>query len=226
MGGTEILIILGIMFVGGLSLLALSYIPYRYAVRKLAQSSTPRSPARLFAATLCMTLIWASVLALLNFLFLDHDSKGQVLMGFCATLGSLVFLLFLLLKSAPGASSGSISGVRERGAFQIWAQDLFIALLCYGAGLAILSALFQYDRTRAYEFLPWAAYVFLAGAVGFLFAVDFCRRQDWTQMPLKRATVFIAVFTFFPLILPLALLAWWRWRRALTLQANSAQLAQ
>lgn len=224
MGGPEIFIILGIVFVASIGLFVLSYIPYRYAIRKLAQSDTKRGPAVLFGATLCITLAWAGILYLLNVSFVARDNKQQIAIGFCATLGSLMMLLLLLLKSNP-ADAGTTSTVTQRGRFQIWAQDLFIALVCYGAGLAILSAIFGYDRSRTDEFLPWAGYILLAGTTGLLFAIDLCRRETWSQTPLKRAMVFVAVFTFFPLILPLALLAWWRWRRALTLQAKLAQPA-
>lgn len=220
MGGIDIFLILGIMFLAGVGLFAVSFIPYRFAIRKLAQSETKRGPAALFGATLCITLAWAGILYLLNVSFVAHDNKQQIAIGFCATLGSLMMLLLLLLKSNP-AESGTTSTVTQHGRFQIWAQDLFIALVCYGAGLAILSAVFGYDRSRTDEFLPWAGYILLAGTTGLLFAIDLCRRESWA--PLKRAIVFVVVFTFFPLILPLALLAWWRWRRALTLQAKLAQ---
>jgi len=226
MSGSAMLVILAIMAFGGLVLFFITLVPYRYALRAIAKSRTDFSPASLFGATLCVTLIWAGALYLTVGLFSDSLDKQELAVAFCGSLGSVLMLLFLLLRSNPGKTNekGAIADDTSKP-FQIWAQDLFIALVCYGAGLAILSAVFNYDRSRVYEFLPWAVYVLLAGSMGLLFAIDLCRRQAWTQIPAKRAGVFVAVFTFFPLTLPLAMLAWWRWRRALTLQAKLAKAA-
>lgn len=225
----QILLMLGIMFIGGPMLFAASLIPYRKAVKALARSKTHHSPAVLFGATLGLTLLWAGVLAMIVAIFannLDNDGYAVLL---CGLFGSVMLLSVLLTQlDQPEKHEfpvGSRNVQPQRGPFQIWAQDLFIALLCYGAGLAILSKVIGPDTRHMDDFVRWAMYVLLAGTIGLLFAVDFCRRQEWTQLPQKRAMIFVSVFTIFPLILPLAVMAWWRWRRALSLQAKIVHAA-
>ena len=70
------------------------------------------------------------------------------------------------------------------------------------------------------QIIPNALYVLLAGTLGLLFAIDICRRDERTQNPANRAMTFIAVFVAFPLVLPVAVISWWRWRRTLKLQAR------
>jgi len=223
----QILLMLGIVFVGTPILFAASLIPYRKVLKALAKSDTHYSPAVLFGATLGVTLLWAGVLATIVAIFAKNLDRGGYGVLYCGAFGSAVLLMYLQANSGSTKKNRDFPAVArnvqpQRGPFQVWAQDLFIALVCYGVGLLILSKVMGPDTRHMDDFVRWAMYVLLAGTIGLLFAADFCRSQEWTQLPQKRAMIFVSVFTIFPLILPLGVMAWWRWRRALSLQAKIA----
>lgn len=220
--GFQILIMLGVMLIGGLVLFAVSLIPYRHATRALAGPDKHLSPAQVFAATAALTLLWAGSLVGIVALLVHQltTTSGVLICGAAGAILLMGLLVFNANAERPKIAHDARNARAQRGPFQIWAQDLFIALVCYGAGLAIVSKLFGPDASRISEFLPWAIYVLFAGTLGLIFAVDFCRRETGTQAASKRALVFVVVFTLFPVTLPLALMAWWRWRRTLELQAK------
>lgn len=214
---------LGLAILSGAAILAASIIPYFRLTRKLARLETRYSAALIFLATLGLTLAWWGLPALfVKFLIEDALNTGSLFV-FAGAFGITLFLIGLL-SDAPQTTlvPNACNAQPSRGPFQLWAQDLLIALLCYGADLALLSVVFDSYRFRVEELAGWPLYVLISGACGLLFAVDLCRRQNWSQTPAKRAAVFVAIFTLFPLTLPLALMAWWRWRRLLQLQLRYA----
>lgn len=219
MGTDALLYIACLAILGGVALLAGSIIPYFKLTRKLARLETRYDAAVLFLATLSLTLVWWGLPALFIRCAAEQALNAGALIAFAGVFGVALILIGLLSdapKTALLENAGDIQP--ERGPFQIWTQDLIIAVLCYGAGLALLHVVFGSYHIRVDGLLGWPLYMFIASASGLFFAADLCRRQTWGQTPTKRAAVFVAVFVVFQLTLPLALLAWWRWRRVLKLQ--------
>jgi len=217
MGGGDILMILAAITVGAFGLLFFSYLPYRAAVNALACGPLMGKPATLFVASLVGGILWLAATWGCMVAVLSANERGfaplLIVLGLAGCLGWFAMLVAYLAGRRRKKEQVAEKAASPR--LQVWIQDLFTALICYGAGLTILAAAGDFNRARADEFLPWAVYLFVAGSLGLLVAADVCRRSPACQRPLPRATLFVGIFTLFPATLPLALIAWWRWRRAL-----------
>lgn len=209
MGGGDILIVLALILGGGILLQVLAYLPYRWAMNALARGSLFGKPLALFVASVG-GLFFCSFGMLIAVGVLMSGNALQILTGVLSIGGAFSFFALGVgwLKSREPMTSAKLP-------FQVWFQDMIVAMICYGAGLTIIAAAGNFNSGRAEEFLPWAVYLLLAGTCGLFAAVDVSRRSELAQRPGTRAGLFVAIFTVFPLTLPLALLAWWRWRRSL-----------
>ena len=218
LGGFDILMILGVITVGAFGMLFFSYWPYRAALNALARGPLAGKPAALFILALLGAALWiAATWGFMVSVMSINERKTMplfVLLGLAGTIGWFVLLVGYLSgrKRRADVAAEKLSAVPR---FQVWFQDLLVALLCYGSGMTILAAAGDFNRSRADEFLPWAVYLFVAGSLGLLIATDVARRSAFCQRPLPRAGFYVAIFALFPLTLPVALLAWWRWRRTL-----------
>lgn len=207
-----------------LALVVLAWIAYRCATRTLAHTDKQLSPAQVFGATAGMTFLWAVTHYGVGLILFHHLTSHSPSFWIGALPALAVgMLLFSVMSRSPKLSLAASGAKPPRGPFQFWTQDLLLALLCYGAWLALLSSSFITD---ACPFLIRAGYLLVAETLALLFAIDLSRREDWTRAPLHRGLVFILAFALFPLTLPLALIAWWRWRRTLVFQARLAYAAR
>jgi len=216
MGGPDILMVLAAVTVGGSGLLFFSYLPYRAAMNALARGPLLGKPATLFAASLAGGVLWLAATWGCLVMVLSVKAVGfawlVIVLGVAGCLGWFVLLVAYWSGRHSKKKQAAKTSVPR---LQVWMQDLFTALLCYGSGLTILAAAGDFNREHAEDFLPWAVYLLVAGTLGMLVAADVCRRSPTCQRPLPRAVLFVGIFTFFTPTLPVALLAWWRWRRAL-----------
>lgn len=215
MGGIDILFILGVMSFGSVGMLFVFYWPYRMAMNALAAGPLVGKPLALFSAAFLGAIAWCGALwGGMVMLFEISSSLGVglfLLLGAAGTIGWLIMLIAWLATRKP-APAGTAAPAPK---LQVWAQDLLVALVCYGLGLSLLAAFFGLDRGKMDEFLGAALYLFVAGSFGLFVAADLSRRSASAQQPVSRAAIFAGIFTVFPATLPFALLAWYRWRRGL-----------
>jgi ABC-type Na+ efflux pump permease subunit len=216
MGGIDILFILAVMSFGSVGMLFIFYWPYRLAMNALAQGPLMGKPLALFTTAFLGAVVWCGAIwAGMVTAFEIKNAFGVwmfVLLGAAGTVGWLIMLVAWLAGRKRAVQSEKPPPPPK---LQVWAQDLVVAMLCYGAGLALLAQYFGQNRSHMDDFLCWAVYLFIAGSFGLFVAADLCRRTETGQKPAARAGIFVAIFTLFPATLPLALLAWIRWRRGM-----------
>src|ERR1700753_1927142 len=131
-GGWELL--LAVIVIVGIPLFFGTYFFYRWSVRSMVRNFQ-LSPSGLFAVTLVLTLVWITAMSWGVFNFASH--RFWIALGVLGAVG-----LVLLVRSANSTRTypkESPSATPKRGPFQFWMQDLFIALVSYGCGLAILA---------------------------------------------------------------------------------------
>ncbi len=215
--GLDILLILAAIFFGGTGLLFFTYWPYRAALKHLAASGRlSGKPFTLFGAAFGGACIWigGTWLGLAGVLRMTNERSATFwLIAVLGIVGSVGWVLLLIMWLATRRRKTQPSETVPP--LQVWFQDLIVAMLCYGAGLTIAGAMNDFNRTRAEEFLPLAIYLLMAGSFGLFVALDIARRSPWGKEGVKRALMFVMIFTVFPVTLPIAMLAYWRWRRAL-----------
>ena len=221
--GPEILVILGLMAAGSVGMLFVFYWPYRVAMNALAKGPLMGKPLAYFGAAFFGAIVWVG--GLWGGLALAFDIKEKwgvalfLVLGLAGTVGWLVLLVQWLAgrrRTTSSEPSSTSSPPPPTPKLQVWAQDLVVAMLCYGTGLTLISAYYGLDRSQMAAFLAWAVYLFFAGSIGLIAAADVCRRSAAGQEPAPRAAVFALIFALFPATLPVALLAWFRWRRGLS----------
>ncbi|HYG74683.1 MAG TPA: hypothetical protein VEK08_06750 [Planctomycetota bacterium] len=220
MSGPDILILLAAITLAPTGLVFLTYWPYRWAMNALACGPLFGKPLALFAAAIGGAVLWIGSVAGITTSVISAGGNGFVALAIVGAVGSLCFLVFIIAwLLRPRSQVSAPTNGNATPPLQVWMQDLIVALLCYGAGLTIISAVNNFDRNRADEVLPYAIYLMVAGTFGLLAALDVSRHSEAGQRALPRAGIFVGIFTLFPVALPVALLAWWRWRRALTRSA-------
>jgi len=211
--GGDILVLLAIMAGASIGLLFLTYWPYRWAMNALARGPLFGKPLPLFVAALAGGIAWvAGTWGTASVLFHGGDEMWLAAIGGIGaiTLCGMIIVWLATRKKSDVAAPAPVQPI------QVWMQDMIVAVLCYGAGLTLISAFTDFDRNRAEEVLPYALYLMIAGTIGLFVSLDVSRRSPLGQQALPRAGIFISIFTIFPATLPVALLAWWRWRRAIT----------
>ncbi|HYF48465.1 MAG TPA: hypothetical protein VEJ63_03615 [Planctomycetota bacterium] len=219
-GGVDILLLLFVFVVGGSSLLFFTYLPYRAAMNSLGRSGKlSGQPFTLFGLSFLGSLLWLGGTALGTMALVELDRNAGVavpLIVALALMGAIGWRVLLIawLTSKKPRNRKVETPVPP---LQVWFQDLLVAILCYGAGLTIAATFADFNPKRADEFLPIAIYLLAIGTFGGFVSLDIARRSPWGKDPLKRALMFILIFSIFPLTAPLALIAYWRWRRALRL---------
>lgn len=219
MGGIDIVVILAALIGGGTGLLFFTYWPYRAAMNNLARGPLFGKPLALFIAAMVGCAVWlgGTWMIIVAALSLQKGLEGPlIVLGVMGSLGWMVLLAAWLStrrrREIPAAPVAPM---------QVWFQDLIVAVLCYASGLTIVAGFNGFNPARAEEFFPPAIYLLAAGSFGLFVALDLSRRSAWGQEPLKRASIFVGIFTLFPVTLPAAVAAYWRWRRAIR-RAESA----
>ncbi len=225
-GPLEIVIILGVMALGSSGLTFFLYWPVKLGVDALAKGPLLGKPLGLFCVALAGAAGMVGLSGLLAGWVQNHDHRHEfdfigILLASLAGMAGWVYLLARWYSERQNRKREEILR-KQRGEaplptprFQVWFQDLWVAMLCYGAGLALSNQWAVSENWHTREFIMLAAYLFGAGVIGLLVSVDICRRSEHGQSSLKRAGIFTGIFTLFPLTLPLAIPAWWVWRRAL-----------
>jgi len=217
-GGPELALLLLAIPIAGAGLLFFCYWPYKAAIAGLAKGSLMGRPMALFCAAMLGGLAWcACFCAAIVFLLKIPPGGGVFLLVALSLAGGIgwAVMLFAWLFGRKQPMPAMFPQT-PKPKLQIWAQDLVVALLCYGTGLSILNLIFEgKDQSHMDTFLSWAFYLLVAGTIGLLISADVCRRSASGQEPVKRGAIFVMVFTLFPLTLPFALIAWQRWRKGL-----------
>ena len=201
------------------------YAPLSFGVKALAKGPLHGRPLALFAAALGIGVAVSAVGGLALY-FISGSWMHEFNTVYFAGAGLFGWLCWNLNSSTRNAKAHFDERLRKaRGIpmpakpkFQIWFQDLTVAILCLGTGLALGRSYANTSCFTTQEFLLLASYLLMASVVALLVAVDVCRRSATGHDAIKRAGIFASIFALFPLTLPAAIPAWWMWRRALKAQ--------